>query len=157
MAAATCAGHDRLVWNTAPLDTPWVSESPRTTKGLDGVAGGGGVPATGAPSATPRVGTVMGGGATSVTITSGGVSGSRYSAGKSLVMVPPACASGGSLAADVTHRPPFRVGSRRAPDCGDGSARPARDRGDGRPVVGSPRVGRDHASRSPAVCPRRRR
>ena len=84
-AAATCAGHDSDVWNTAPLETPWVSESPTVTSGWRGSAGTAGRPGDGSPRPTPSVGSVIRGGAMSVTTTSGGVFGSSMSGGRSLI------------------------------------------------------------------------
>ncbi len=83
-AVATCAGQLSPVWNTAPLDRPWVSESPTVTKWFVGFAGMDWAPTGGAPNGTPSVGSVMRGGATSVTSTSAGVWESSISGGRSL-------------------------------------------------------------------------
>src|SRR3954452_24135279 len=79
--AATSAGHDWSVRNTAPLDRPWVSESPTVTKAWSGEAARGGASGDGGPNSSPSVGSSMGGRTVSVTITSGGVWESRYSGG----------------------------------------------------------------------------
>src|SRR3954454_6775604 len=70
------AGQDRSVWNTAPLDRPWVRESPTVTRPC-WAAG----PAAGGATVTPSVGSGKRGRTRSVTSTSGGVRGSRYSGG----------------------------------------------------------------------------
>src|SRR5215831_9269713 len=61
---------------------PCVSESPTVTSWCRGGSGTAGRPGPGAPSGTPRVESVISGRIWSVTTTSGGVAGSRYSAGR---------------------------------------------------------------------------
>jgi hypothetical protein len=85
---ARTAGHERSVRETAPLVRPWVRESPTVTSRCTGSVGGAGTSGSRGPSATPSVGSSMRGGSTSVTTTSGGVFGSRYSGG-SAAMCPP--------------------------------------------------------------------
>ncbi len=75
--------------NTAPLVNPWVKESPTVTSRCAGSTGRTGASGASGPSATPTVGSLRGGRAMSLTTTSGGVRGSRYSGGNRLGIVTP--------------------------------------------------------------------